>query len=98
LADSRAESTAGNSQDEYSSAVVCGTTSRVAPSFRTAMLTLASHVSIARTIIYEQFYHTSVLRWFHFERFGIRKNGHNVGDREAGFLHHIFAIAIEMPN
>src|ERR1700736_1241251 len=59
LEDSSAESTAGNSQLEYSFVVVWGTTWRTALSSRTAMLPRVSHVSIARTIIYEQFYHSS---------------------------------------
>jgi hypothetical protein len=59
--DPRAKSTAGKSQEEYSSIAVCGTTCRISLSLRTATLPLTSHVSIARTIIYEQFYHTSVL-------------------------------------
>src|SRR6202035_4256574 len=65
----RAKSTAGSSQEEYSSALVCVTTCSNARSCRTATLALASHVSIARTIIYEQFYHTLILRSFHFGLF-----------------------------
>src|ERR1700722_8889671 len=52
-----AESTAGNSQLEYSSETAWGTAWSIALSLRTAMLPLASQVSIARTTIYEQFYH-----------------------------------------
>src|ERR1700730_14675516 len=58
FADWSVMSTAGSSQEEYSSPPVCGTTWRMASSLRTATLPLASQVSIASTIIYKQFYHT----------------------------------------
>src|ERR1700693_1205744 len=58
FADCRAKSTAGNSQEEYSSALECATTWWTASSLRTATPPLTSHVSIASTTIYEQFYHT----------------------------------------
>jgi len=53
---------------------VWGTARSVALSLRIAMLPLTSQVSIARTIIYEQFYHSTKVRGFRFEALAAAKS------------------------